>query len=332
MQDLIENLKIYLLEVLGFKIDPKILKSNDNLPIFLKHQYVIYSIVVLDKSYILAIAKYPDEATPSQISKHMELIEKNTKKSCIFATEKLPAYNRARLIAHRIRFIIPKVQMYLPDLGIDCRQTTSKPNSVSQVLTASAQTVVIYALIHGANEHFIPSKLAEKLKYTRMTMTRAFNELEALGLGKTLRKGKERCFYFQKRGEILWKQALPLMQNPIKKVLWIQVTKSVFEKIKALGFIAGISALSLQSNLNSSSYPIFALFKDGWKTLIKSEEINILPISEGANMQLEVWNYDPDLFDENHIVDPFSLFLSLRGIEDERVEKALMDIMEKIKW
>ena len=165
-----------------------------------------------------------------------------------------------------------------------------------------------------------------------MTMTRAFNELEALGLGKTLRKGKERCFYFQIKSDILWKQALPLMQNPIKKVIWIQVTKSIFEKIKALGFIAGISALSLQSNLNSSSYPTFALFKDVWKTLIQLEDINILPISEGANMQLEIWNYDPDLFDENHIVDPFSLFLSLRGIEDERVEKALMNIMEKIKW
>lgn len=331
MQNLIENLKEYLLEVLGFKIDPKILKSNDNFPVFLKHQYVIYSIVVLDKSYILAIAKYPDEATPSQISKHMELIEKNTKKSCIFATEKMPAYNRARLIAHRIRFIIPKVQMYLPDLGMDCRKTISKPN-VSQVLTASAQTVVIYALIHDTNEHFIPSKLAEKLKYTRMTMTRAFNELENLGLGKTIRKGKERCFYFQKSKEILWKQALPLMKSPIKKILWIQVTKSVFEKIKALGFIAGISALSLQSNLNSNSYPIFALFKDIWKTLNKSEDINILPISEGATMQLEIWNYDPDLFDKNHIVDPFSLYLTLRGIEDERIEKTLNEIMETIKW
>lgn len=76
----------------------------------------------------------------------------------------------------------------------------------------------------------------------------------------------------------------------------------------------------------------FAVFQNTWKTLIKSEEIKQIPISEGASMQIEIWNYDPQLFDKDNIVDPFSLYFSLKENEDERVQKALINLREKIKW
>ncbi|EFB40206.1 MULTISPECIES: hypothetical protein [Parachlamydia] len=48
-------------------------------------------------------------------------------------------------------------------------------------------------------------------------------------------------------------------------------------------------------------------------------------------IELEVWNYDPELFAKDGIVDPFSLYLSLQESKDERVEGALEEMMEKIK-
>jgi len=56
-----------------------------------------------------------------------------------------------------------------------------------------------------------------------------------------------------------------------------------------------------------------------------------LPSSEGALIELEIWQYNPNLFAKDGIVDPFSLYLSLEKVKDERVEAALAHMMEKIE-
>ncbi|MFA6118738.1 MAG: helix-turn-helix domain-containing protein [Parachlamydiales bacterium] len=331
MKHVIEDLKKFLFEAWGFEVNPKRIESKNNLPVFLKNLYFLYSVDIFDRSYLLAVARNPEDAMPSQVSKHVVQIEKIFNMSCIYVAKALPAYIRQRLVSFRVRFIIPNTQMYFPDLGLYYRKISSKTNIVPQSLLPSAQAVVIYALLHGCRE-FTPSELAKKLSYSRMTMTRSLNELEAAGLGKTVRKGKERCFHFLTEKDILWKQAMPFLNTPIKEILWIQISNSTFKKIMTLAVIAGISALSLHSDLNAPACPVFAVFQNTWKTLIKSEAIKQLPISEGASMQIEIWNYDPQLFDKDNIVDPLSLYLSLKDNEDERVQKAVMNFMEKMKW
>ena len=56
------------------------------------------------------------------------------------------------------------------------------------------------------------------------------------------------------------------------------------------------------------------------------------PFLKGATLELEIWYYDPGFFAKNDFVDPFSLYLSLKTIKDERVESALEKTMEEIKW
>ncbi|MBC8490626.1 MAG: MarR family transcriptional regulator, partial [Bacteroidetes bacterium] len=51
---------------------------------------------------------------------------------------------------------------------------------------------------------------------------------------------------------------------------------------------------------------------------------------------LEVWKYNPNTLaegiTEESNVDPLSLFLSLRDMQDERIEMALDQIIEKFIW
>jgi len=51
-----------------------------------------------------------------------------------------------------------------------------------------------------------------------------------------------------------------------------------------------------------------------------------------AGYELEVWSYSPGLFANGKIVDPFSLYLSLRDIKDERIESAMEKMMESVEW
>jgi hypothetical protein len=44
------------------------------------------------------------------------------------------------------------------------------------------------------------------------------------------------------------------------------------------------------------------------------------------------FRYPPTIFAENGIVDPFSLYLSLKADQDEGTETALEEMMEKVKW
>jgi hypothetical protein len=51
---------------------------------------------------------------------------------------------------------------------------------------------------------------------------------------------------------------------------------------------------------------------------------------ESGACELEIWSYSPQLFAEENFVDKFSLYLSLRETNDERVEMALQQMMRAI--
>ena len=51
------------------------------------------------------------------------------------------------------------------------------------------------------------------------------------------------------------------------------------------------------------------------------------------NVLCERWPIDDiNLWTEERPVDPFSLYLSLRDIKDERIEYAMEEMMEGIEW
>lgn len=60
-----------------------------------------------------------------------------------------------------------------------------------------------------------------------------------------------------------------------------------------------------------------------WKVLQLNKEVTELKIHESGSMEIEMWKYDPELFAWEGVVDPLSLYLSLKNTKDERVEMAL---------
>jgi hypothetical protein len=96
------------------------------------------------------------------------------------------------------------------------------------------------------------------------------------------------------------------------------------------------SALSEYSDLNPSSQEYFAIEKTEFYELQKSNALLNLNEYEGR-YALEVWKYNPlTLVDElpnaSAVVDPLSLFLSIKNNIDERVEIAGKQILEEFIW
>ncbi len=254
----------------------------------------------------------------------MEQVEKIWEGSIIIYVQSvLSSFNRKRLIEQHIPFIIPGNQMYLPHFGIDLREHFRKIHTKKQKsFSPGTQTAVIYALLRKTDEKLTPSELADRLGYTLMTMTRALDELQAAGIGEFFREGRERYWIFSNKRS-LWDQAKPFLRSPIKKRVWINN-----REFKTL---AGLSALSHFSQLAPPLLPVFAIGYNQWVEL-KQSGLEGLTISEGASSELEIWNYNPELFAKDGIIDPFSLFLCLEASGDERIESALEDMLEKIKW
>jgi hypothetical protein len=269
--------------------------------------------------------KDEEEQTPATIRKHMHVVQKKWDHEIIYVHPKVSSYNRKRLIEHKLPFVVPGNQMYLPFLGIDLREHFKKIRNTNPQCSPSTQTVVLYALLHGTENGFTPKTLAKFLGYTPMTMTRAFDELQAAGLGEIAMEGRERVLRFERNRKKLWEMARKFLRNPVKKRLWI---KKFFDKPP--GVKAGLTALAQYSALAEPANPVFAMAGKKWKKIKNRTDVLELTIAEPEACELEIWSYSPRLFASDDTVDRFSLYLSLQASDDERVESALEKMMEKI--
>jgi DNA-binding MarR family transcriptional regulator len=319
---LVQDLKKYLFETLGISIQIVPWTKAGHLPIFLTQLYAFYETSVEGKRCLLIAPKEDSELMPSTLEKHLKKIETKTEDFCLYVFRDISSYCRKWLIAHRIHFIVPGKQMYLPALGLDLREQFRKTRTKkkTQSLSPSAQAVTIYGLLHPELNQIIPAELARKLNYTAMTMTRVLNELEFGNICNVTRMGKHRYINFDEDRRELWEKVKPLMRSPVKKCIWVRLKKG--EKFNKTASISGLDALSRQSMLNGPTLPTFAIWE-------KSDYPHEVPSEEG-DAKVELWSYDPMLFAKNGLVDPFSLFLSLRDDKDARTEMALEKIMEKI--
>jgi hypothetical protein len=321
MEPGLPSIQGYLYETLKVGIKVRLWKGN--LPFFLTNSYDFYETSLFNRPCLLMISRENANTTPGTIRKHWEQIRKNWREPVIYVQSALSSYNRKRLIEQHIPFVIPGNQMYLPDFGIDLREHFRKiHNKKDKGFNPGTQTVVIYALLRKTDEKLTSARLAEKLGYTLMTMNRAFHELKKAEIGEFRKEGREYHWTCESK-MFLWKLAKPFLRSPIKKRIWVK--KHRFK------ISAGLSALSHFSQLSPPALPVFAIGPTQWE-LLKQTKVEETPSPEEALAELEIWNYNPELFAQDGLVDPISLYYSLQENQDERVSLCLEQMMEKIVW
>jgi biotin operon repressor len=313
----------YLAKVLGMTANPTDWNGGQDLPFFMKELYAFHEISLLGKPCIVFVSRGNDEISSGTLVKHFKQLQAKWTGLCIYARSTISSYNRRRLIEHHIPFVVPNTQLYFPDLGIDLTEHFQKERASIKILSPPTQAVIIYTLFRK-KAMSLPSELAQELGYSRTEMTRASEELKTLGIGEILQKGKERRIYFQPNLTAFWKQVEPLMSNPVKKRVWLRQNNKSREILERFGVVSGLSALAQYSMLNQPELPVYAMDIKAWK----KEHIQEVFSVEEADAQIELWRYNPKLFEENGLVDPFSLYLSMQDIKDERVEAALEKLIE----
>lgn len=325
--NIVQRLESYLKEVLDVAVTAQEWDAGSRLPFYLRESYAFHEIRLLDTPCLLVVSREDEERTPATVRKHVEQVRAKWEGEVVFVVPAVSSYNRKRLIEQKVAFVVPGNQMYLPPLGIDLREHFRKIRTGTQTFSPSTQTVVLNVLLCPEEQEYTPSGLADELDYTAMTMTRAFDELESAGLGEVATEGRERRLRFGESKKEIWRKAQEYLRDPVKKRLWAEPLRSSWQAPAA-----GLTALAHYSLLAAPPNPVVAMSTEGWKIARQRKELRELPHASSESVEVELWYYDPQLFATDGVVDRLSLYLSLREMQDERVEAALDEMMEAFPW
>jgi hypothetical protein len=329
MRPEIININRYFNNTLGIEINPVEWIDTNRLPFFLRQNFKYFETQILGERILLVLDLGEQEQPPAAIRKYVEQICTIWKGNVLYGRMKITTYNRKRLIDQKIPFIVPGNQMYLPMLGIDLREHFRKVHVQPEKFSPATQTLILHCLIRNLIDQEIavePTTL--RLGYSKMTITRSFNEIEATGIGECSQQGRERILRYSKSRTDIWKIALPFLRNPQKDRIYIQQLSD----INRVGFHAGLSALSDFSFIAEPVVPVFAISRGDWKALNQLQHIDQAPAAEPGLVEIEIWSYSPGLLTDNKTVDRLSLYLSLKDSKDERIEAALSEMMEGFPW
>ncbi len=343
---ILTDAKKYLLDILGRDAVgsawARPWPEADQLPFFLQNAYTYYQAKLFARPCLLMLPGTPEGETPAVVRKHWQAVSKQFKGDVIYLIAAVNSYNRKRLIEQHVPFLVPGNQLYLPALGVDLREhfKLGKQTKVTH-LSAPAQAVVLREILHHDCSGLPAKELAGLLGYSPMTITRAIKELTDRQLATAEKVGREKHLRFPSSGRTLWEAALPALQNPVSKRIWVvwrdrKTWKATFE-----GRMTGESALAHYTSLAGTGINQWAITSTAWSALAKQKDVHVLasqPSDDNSHFrkdreatELELWTYNPDVVDPGKPwVDPLSLWLSFTTNTDERIEISRESLLEQV--
>ncbi len=316
----------YIRRTTGLNVVPGALsdEARKGLPLYLRkadHR----EIFIEGRRVILDIRRSFSGYTPGQIAKQKELLEKHFSAPVVFCFGEIASYQRKRLITQRIAFILPDRQMFIPSLFLDLKEFGPAPTGKKEKLGHLGQLLLLFHLQQSPVENIPLGEILKLIPVSQMSVSRGVSELVAFNLA-TLSGTKTKFIKFLHEKQKLWEAALPLLNSPIKKTVFIEDLPNNFE-----GLITGEEALEHYSNLYGSIVNRYAISSKQYQLMKKEEALPEINMYDG-DFAIEIWNYPPEILTSERYIDPLSLYLIFKDDEDDRVQIALNEMIRNIKW
>lgn len=335
VQTLFNQAGDYLQQTLGESLLPEDAWAGlVKLPRYIAQTYDIVMAKLAGNEVVLMAGKGGTQAL-SILLKHRALIQKGAGVPVIWVAESIQAYARKEMVAQRVPFIISFKQIYLPMLGVQFQERALAARvDTKDKLQVATQVFLMNTALQNLPETLNAKKLALFLGYSLMTMTRMKSELVEHGWLDMEVYIKEKLWRLTiERGE-LWKTVKPFLQNPVRKRLWIRNPNQYIKELP----LTGLSALAEQTMLGEPLHVVRAIGELDWRQLEKELDADqVVPEAIDGALELEIWRYAPNRIKAlntkkgdagNDVVDPYSLFLGLENMDDDRVQLALKELMK----
>lgn len=312
---ILEKMKHFL--GIDVTLDELVIKD---LPFYLLENYQLSLMQMLDDRFVLVESK---QSLPYVVTlqKHLNRIREKTNLRVVLFLPKLSPYRRKQFLKKQIAFITEDLQFYLPWGGLLLHESRYHPANERTVFSSAAQLVYLLFL-YEKHLSISVSGLATKLAFSPMKASRALRELYDLKLLDMSMKGKTGRIkeYYRIDDPIYFETGVQYLHDPIWKTFYLRTMNE--------GLKAGLDGLSEISEISPGNQSVRAVSKSVWR----AKERDILPEWEEDSVEVQVWRYDPALLSRGPLVDPLSLYASLCQNADERVKKALQEVLSRYPW
>jgi DNA-binding MarR family transcriptional regulator len=311
----------YLSEVLHIEIAREKYANANKLPLILRAQFR-YEQVSLN-GVVCLVAAPKDALSLPNLKKLYRELQKQSGLLCIYELQALSQYAEDRLMNEGIAFYVVGGAVYLPFSGVFLPGKHGRTIEKAERLSFLAQRLLRSALYQKWNT-IISAEIANSLRVSPMSVTRALDDLEGIGLPFVAYERRKRFFSSLADGKEYFAAIEPYLRNPVKKTL--RLANAPKEKLR----FGGISAVCHYSMLSDNAYPTFAV------TQQELHDMDIADLAEAHREDepaaiLQVVGYMIGDYDKQ-AVDPLSAILSLSDAEkdDDRVAITTRKIKEKI--
>lgn len=287
--------------------------------------YDYYRINFNKDAFCLLKSKRKNKETPAAYKKLANSIKTVLGTPAVFLFDSLEYYERNRLIGQGVYFVVSNKYAFLPYLIIN---TKSKKSSQENKLTPIAQYLLLFHLQIKGIDNWSIKQLEENIsEFNYIALTRAVVCLENAGLCRTEKDtNKEKHIVFDCLRKELWEKAQLLLIPPIKKIMYC-------DSMPKGNFIqSGLNALAHYTHINPDDISSLAITEKEYRIIEPQLKMCGLNPIEGR-IQIEIWRYPAINVDTlvNNYADRLSLYLTLKGDKDPRIEKE-MELMINDLW
>ena len=295
---------------------------NDKLPLAFRGRYTFYKMETNGLSWIAIQPKM--DVGLVVLRKDRAKIEKIADLNCAIFLNKTTFYIKEKLVEEGIPFVLDGKQVYLPFIGYLLSNENDRVIAPVHLISYLTQRLIFVA-IYEKWENVTVSEAATKLRVTKMSVSRCFDEIEYLNVDILGMKGKSRVITVPADIRKLWMDMQDVLRNPVVARYELQEDIKLEKK-------AGISALCEYSLLSDNEYPTYAITK---KEIVASGVRKMKyahPGEEKGCVVLEL-GYFIDYKDKS-LQDPLSVALSITQIEkqDERVDFSINEMLKEYVW
>lgn len=296
-----------------------------SLPLFLRERFQLHQGEIFGRSFIFAIDRLGEQdPSAANYANLTECLSGHLGDSVVLVLPGLAPHIRQGLIRLGRPFIVPGSQTFLPTAIIDLRERQPGTLPTAKTLSPAAQCVLLYHLERESIHPWPLQKVAEAVGYSPNMLIKVKRELEAAELCDPVRSGRVVTLRFHVERRALWQKVLPWLASPVRATHWVR-----WEKPPTQALMAGMTALSRATMIVDDRTPVYALHHKA----SKDNAFEICADRIDATARLEIWNYNPQLLTiREEMVDPLSLFLSLRHDPNERVQDQLETLIEQFPW
>lgn len=302
--------------------------GKSNLPLYLAKGYN-FEEVLIEKKAVLFMACSRKETSVGELLSHLNKVKELAcyNNEVILVLKSITNYQREKLIKEGLSFVIPGKQIYVPIFGAifieKLQDRFSIPDEGKIEIMKPTTQALFLELIASMDFSRSAQELGKKLNVSKMSITRAYKDLERMSIVTKSDEYYVSGYYFSAEIKEVWTLASKNLMDPVLKNVYVNESL-ITDELSSELIVSGESALS---NYSMMSFPRQNVYGITSKKLKKYEEtIELQALPESNTCKIEIWKHE--MPSKESVLHPLAVFAVLRNEKDERVEDQLEQMIE----